>query len=338
MAPRGERRPLSVAPMMDHTDRHLRWVLRQISRHTLLYTEMVVGQAIRHGDRQKLLGFDPAEHPVALQLGGDDPALLADCAVIAEDQGYDELNLNVGCPSDRVQSGCFGAVLMKTPARVAEVVAAMRARVRIPVTVKHRIGVDGRESYEHLLEFVDTVAAAGADRLVVHARIAILAGLSPKENREIPPLRYGDVRRLKADRPALRIEINGGVTTLDQAVDHLGQLDGVMIGRAIMDRPMLLADADRVVFGDPAPPLGRAELIERVAGYVRRHLGEAHFRPWHVHRHLMNLFTGVPGARRWRRVLAEHADDPEGLRIAARAAGEHGPGSTSDPPRVTGSP
>jgi tRNA dihydrouridine synthase A len=230
MHPRGPLRALSVAPMLDHTDRHFRFIARQLSRHALLYTEMIVGQAIRHGDRQRLLGFDEAEHPVALQLGGDDPALLAECAVVAQDMGYDELNLNVGCPSDRVQSGCFGAVLMRTPERVAEIVAAMRARVALPVTVKHRIGVDGLEGYEHLLHFVDTVAAAGADRFVVHARIAVLHGLSPRQNREIPPLRYEDVFRLKADRPALRIEINGGIRTLQSARELLDKVDGVMMG------------------------------------------------------------------------------------------------------------
>lgn len=337
MTPRGEPRPLSVAPMMDHTDRHLRWVLRQLTRRTLLYTEMITGQAIHHGDRGRLLGFDPAERPVALQLGGDDPALLAECARIAEGMGYDEVNLNVGCPSDRVQSGCFGAVLMRTPHKVAEIVAAMRAAVSIPVTVKHRIGVDGQEAYEDLLRFVDAVAAAGADRLVVHARIAILAGLSPKENREVPPLRYGDVHRLKAERPHLRIEINGGIRTLADTRAQLALVDGVMLGRAVIDDPYLLADADRIVFGADDPPLGRAELVERVREYVSRPDHAVGFRPRAVHRHLSSLWLGVPGARVWRRTLAEHADDPDGLRIALLATRRLHPdltaGETLDPVR-----
>ncbi|MEQ1568412.1 MAG: tRNA dihydrouridine(20/20a) synthase DusA [Myxococcota bacterium] len=318
MPARGQRRPLSVAPMMDHTDRHLRWVLRQLSRHTLLYTEMVVGQAIRYGDREKLLGFDPVERPVALQLGGDDPALLAQCARIAEDMGYDEVNLNVGCPSDRVQSGSFGAVLMKTPHKVAEGVHAMRAQVSIPVTVKHRIGVDDLDSYEQLERFVDVVAEAGCDRFVVHARIAILAGLSPKQNREVPPLRYDDVVRLKRARPALWIELNGGVTTLEAAVGHLDAVDGVMIGRAVIEQPMMLARADAVVFGVEQPSVDAEGLVEAVESYVRRPHPTG-FRPWHVHRHLMGLFTGVPGARAWRRTLAQHADAPDATRRALAA-------------------
>jgi tRNA-dihydrouridine synthase A len=315
MSPRGEPRPLSVAPMLDHTDRHLRWVLRQLSRRTLLYTEMVVGQAIRHGDRERLLGFDPEEGPVALQLGGDDPVLLADCAAIAEDLGYDELNLNVGCPSDRVQSGCFGAVLMRTPERVNEVVAAMRARVRLPVTVKHRIGIaeDGG-SYEGLLRFVDAVPEA--DRLIVHARVAVLAGLSPRQNREVPPLRWGEVHQLKRDRPERRIEVNGGIRSLDAVVEHLRAVDGAMVGRAVLDDPWLLTRADEVVFGEPARAITPGDLVERVEGYVARWLGRPGFRPWHVHRHLMGLFVGVPGARRWRRTLADRADDPRAVRVA----------------------
>jgi tRNA-dihydrouridine synthase A len=321
MAPRGEPRPLSVAPMMDHTDRHLRWVLRQLTRRTLLYTEMVVGQAIRHGDRARLLGFDPEERPLALQLGGDDPALLAECAAIAEGFGYDEVNLNVGCPSDRVQSGCFGAVLMKAPERVAEVVAAMRARVRVPVTVKHRIGVDELEAYEDLLHFVDVVGAAGADRLTVHARIAVLGGLSPRQNREVPPLRYGDVHRLKAERPDLRIEINGGIRTLEEALAQLQRVDGVMIGRAAIEAPMFLAEADARVFGVDAPPASREALLDEVEGYLGRAAAEIPgFQPKHLLRHLIPLYAGERGARRWRRTLAERADDGIGGLRAARAA------------------
>lgn len=317
MNPRGVLRPLSVAPMMDHTDRHLRWVLRQLTRQTLLYTEMIVGLAIRHGDRQRLLGFDPEEGPVALQLGGDDPALLADCAAVAWDFGYDELNLNVGCPSDRVQSGCFGAVLMRSPERVADVVAAMRARVPLPVTVKHRIGVDELDRYEDLHRFVTTVAAAGADRFVVHARAAWLQGLSPKDNREIPPLRYPDVHRLKAELPHLRIEINGGIRTLDDTEAQLARVDGVMIGRAAIENPMMLALADQRIYGSTAPPIGPDELVERVAGYLGAAATLPGFKPRYVLRHLVNLFAGLPGARAWRRTLVGRADEGvDGLRAA----------------------
>jgi tRNA-dihydrouridine synthase A len=322
MEPRGPLRALSVAPMIDHTDRHFRFIARQLSRHALLYTEMIVGQAIRYGDRQRLLGFDPAERPVALQLGGDDPALLAECAAIGEDMGYDEINLNVGCPSDRVQSGCFGAVLMKTPTRVAEIVAAMRARVALPVTVKHRIGVDELEGYEHLLHFVDTVAAAGADRFVVHARIAVLKGLSPRQNREIPPLRYEDVFRLKRERPSLRIELNGGVRTLPHARALLDQVDGVMMGRAVIDDLMVLSQADQLVFGEDSAPVSREELVARVAEYVERCRELPNFRSRYVLRHLVGLYAGVSGAKAWRRTLSERADEGvAGLRAAAEAVG-----------------
>jgi tRNA-dihydrouridine synthase A len=322
MEPRGPLRALSVAPMIDHTDRHFRFIARQLSRHALLYTEMIVGQAIRYGDRQRLLGFDPAERPVALQLGGDDPALLAECAAIGEDMGYDEINLNVGCPSDRVQSGCFGAVLMKTPMRVAEIVAAMRARVALPVTVKHRIGVDELEGYEHLLHFVDTVAAAGADRFVVHARIAVLKGLSPRQNREIPPLRYEDVFRLKRERPSLRIELTGGVRTLPHARALLDQVDGVMMGRAVIDDLMVLSQADQLVFGEDSAPVSREELVARVAEYVERCRELPNFRSRYVLRHLVGLYAGVSGAKAWRRTLSERADEGvAGLRAAAEAVG-----------------
>lgn len=317
---RGELHPLSVAPMMDHTDRHLRWVLRMLTRRTLLYTEMVVGQSIRYGDRERLLGFDPIEHPVALQLGGDDPVLLAECAAIAFDLGYDELNLNVGCPSDRVRDGCFGAVLMRSPDRVADVVAAMRARVPLPVTVKHRIGVDDAGDYEDLVRFVDRVAEAGADRFVVHARIAVLGGLSPKENREIPPLRHADVHRLKRDRPGLRIEINGGLRTLDEVEAHLPHVDGVMIGRAVIDRPMVLADADQRLYGDPGPPSSREALLDAVEDYVGRWADAPRFRSRYVLRHLLALFNGERGAGAWRRALSERLDDGvDGLRVARAA-------------------
>ena len=318
---RGQSWPLSVAPMMDRTDRHYRFVMRQITRHTLLYTEMVTTGAVLKGDRERNLGFDPREKPLALQLGGDDPRQLEVCARIAEDMGYDEVNLNVGCPSDRVQKGRFGACLMAEPERVTDAVDAMRSAVRIPVTVKHRIGVDDLDSYDHMRRFVETVAEAGCDRFSVHARKAWLSGLSPRENRQIPPLRYRDVYRLKRELPRLRIEINGGVTTLDEAEAHLDHVDGVMIGRAAYDRPYLFAEADRRFFGDHREPPSRRQVVEAMLPYLER---------WHrqgvpvsrITRHLLQLFAGEPGARAWRRYLSENApgsdSEPEVVREALR--------------------
>ena len=301
---RGLVRPLSVAPMMDCTDRHHRWLMRQISRHALLYTEMVTMHAVLHADREHLLGFSPEERPLALQLGGDDPTMLAECARIAAGMGYDEVNLNVGCPSDRVASGNFGACLMARPERVAACVAAMRAAVDLPVTVKHRIGIDDMDSYEHMRAFVDTVADAGADRFSVHARKAVLGGLSPKENRTIPPLRYSEVYRLKRERPDLVVEINGGVRDLDAVDEHLRHVDAVMIGRAAYDDPYLFAAVDRRHFADPAPVPSRVEVARRYGAYASRWLAQ---HPRHklsgLARHVLGLFSGQPGAREFRRVL-----------------------------------
>lgn len=307
--------------MMDRTDRHLRYFLRQLSRHTLLYTEMITTGAVIHGDRDHLLGFSPEERPLALQLGGDDPADLARCARIAADFGYDEVNINVGCPSARVQSGNFGACLMAEPERVADAVAAMRAAVDLPVTVKHRIGVDDIDRYEDMARFVTVVAAAGCDRFTVHARKAWLSGLSPKENREVPPLRYDDVYRLKRERPDLVIEINGGVRTLDATREHLERVDAVMIGRAIVDDPYLLAEADARVFGDAsAPTLSRVEAVEAMIPYIAREAARGE-RLHRVSRHLLTLFRGVPGARGYKRVLSENprATDPLAVLDAALA-------------------
>lgn len=308
---RGTTARLSVAPMMDRTDRHYRWLLRQITRHTLLYTEMVTAHALLRGDRGRLLAYDPIEHPVALQLGGDDPVMMAECAEIAQKLGYDEVNINVGCPSDRVQSGCFGAILMDRPERVADIVTAMRDATTLPVTVKHRIGVDDRDSYEDMKRFVDIVADAGADRFSVHARKAWLSGLSPKENRNIPPLRYEEVWRLKAERPDLDIEINGGICTLDQAEEHLEHVDAVMIGRAVYDDPWLLRDADQRFFTSSrglAPT--RDDLVERLRVYAECELAAGErFGP--IARHVLNLFNGQPGARQWRRHLSTHAFRPD---------------------------
>jgi len=302
-------RPLSAAPMMNRTDRHFRFFLRQISQHTLLYTEMITTGALLHGDRERHLAFDPRERPLALQLGGDDPLELAKCARLAAEYGYDEINLNVGCPSDRVQQGRFGACLMAEPERVARAVASMRQAVELPVTVKHRIGIDHRDSFEHLLLFVDTVAAAGCDRFTVHARKAWLSGLSPKENREIPPLRYADVYRLKQQRPELQVEINGGVGSLEETSAHLRQVDAVMIGRAAYDHPYLFADADRRVFGSAQPPPSRRQVVASLLPYVETHC-RAGTPLLRLSRHFLGLFAGRPGTRYWKRFLSDNAHRP----------------------------
>jgi tRNA-dihydrouridine synthase A len=303
-------RRLSVAPMMDCTDRHCRSFHRVLTRHTLLYTEMVTGAALLRGDWHRLLAHAPAERPLALQLGGDDPGDLAACAALAEGLGFCEVNLNVGCPSDRVQAGRFGACLMREPAVVGEAVAAMRARVRIPVTVKHRVGVDEQEGWEPFAAFVDTVAAAGCEVFVVHARKAWLSGLSPRENREVPPLRHDLVYRLKAERPELTVILNGGVGSLAEASDHLRHVDGVMVGRAAYHEPWLLAEADSRIFGAEADPCAsRAEAVEAFLPYAARELaaGQPLLR---LTRHLLGLFHGEPRARRWRRALTAGAQRP----------------------------
>ncbi|MCB9528947.1 MAG: tRNA dihydrouridine(20/20a) synthase DusA [Myxococcales bacterium] len=336
---RGTLRPLSVAPMMQRTDRHDRYFMRQLSRRTLLYTEMVTTGAILHGDAHRHLAFHPAERPLALQLGGDDPRALVAAARIALDYGYDEINLNIGCPSDRVQKGRFGACLMAHPEVVADGVAALRAAIPLPVTVKHRIGIDDRDAYEDMLAFVDPVAAAGADRFTVHARKAWLSGLSPKENREIPPLRYPDVHRLKRERPHLAIEINGGVTTLAAALDQLAHVDAVMIGRAAYDTPAIFAEADALIFGEPDPPPDLLDVAEAMVPYAAAHL-EAGGRLHHVTRHLLTLFNGLPGAKAWRRRLNAAATDAHaGLdvltgAIAARRAAAFDPAPEPTSPEL----
>ena len=302
---------LSVAPMMDWTDRHCRFFLRQLTRHALLYTEMIAAPALLHGDAERLLAHSPGERPVALQLGGDDPGELAACARMGAEAGYAEIDLNVGCPSDRVQQRRIGACLMRSPEAVAEAVAAMQAAVHVPVTVKHRLGVDELDRYEDVARFVAIVAAAGCRRFVVHARKAWLAGLSPKQNREIPPLRPAEVHRLKRDFPALAIEINGGIGSLDEVERHLADgLDGVMLGRAAYHDPYLLAAADRRIFGDPtAATPSREEVVERLLPYVEGELAAGTPLPC-MTRHLLGLFHGQPGGRRWRRVLSEGGRRP----------------------------
>ncbi len=292
--------------MLDWTDRHDRWFLRQISRHALLYTEMVTTGAILFGDRDRHLAHSEAEHPLALQLGGSDPAALAECAGIAADYGYDEINLNVGCPSDRVQNGAFGACLMATPQVVAECVAAMVAATEVPVTVKHRIGIDDQDDYRSLEEFVDTVAAAGCRTFIVHARKAWLKGLSPKENRDIPPLNYARVYQLKREHPELEIIINGGIKTLEACDRHLQQVDGVMLGREIYHNPFLLAQVDSRYYNDDHPIPDRHQIVARLLPYIEEQLSnDIHLS--HITRHILGLFHGQPGARSWRRVLSERA-------------------------------
>ena len=302
---------LSVAPMMDWTDRHCRVFHRLVAPNARLYTEMVHAQAVIHGDRERLLGFDPVEHPVALQLGGSDPAHLAQATRIGADWGYDEVNLNVGCPSDRVQAGRFGACLMKEPGLVAECVAAMLAGAPtgVSVTVKCRLGVDEMEDYGVFRAFVDTVAAAGCGLFVVHARKAWLQGLSPKENREIPPLRYDWVHRLKRERADLRILVNGGLATVEDALAQLGPTDGVMIGRAAYHEPYRLHLMDRAMFAPDAEPATRAGLLRALRPYAEARLAEG-MALKHLTRHVLGLFHGQPGGRAFRQVLSEQAVKP----------------------------
>jgi tRNA-dihydrouridine synthase A len=297
-------RALSVAPMMDWTDRHCRAFHRLLAPDALLYTEMVHAQAVRLGDRERLLGFDPSEHPVALQLGGSEPAALADAARIGADWGYDEVNLNVGCPSDRVQAGRFGACLMKEPALVAECVAAMAAATPVPVTVKCRLGVDEQEDYDSFLAFIDTVAATGCRRFVVHARKAWLSGLSPKENREIPPLRYEWVHRLKRERPALHVTLNGGLDDVAQAQAQLALVDGVMLGRCAYHEPYRLHLLDCALAG--RAPRAREELLRAFFPYVEAALARG-VALKHLSRHLLGLFHAQPGGRAFRQLLSEQA-------------------------------
>ena len=315
---------LSVAPMMDWTDRHCRAFHRVLTRHALLYTEMVTAPAVIHGDRERLLGFDPCEHPVALQLGGSEPAQLADAARIGAAMGYDEINLNVGCPSDRVQSGRFGACLMREPELVAECMAAIREAVDVPATVKCRIGVDDQDPAESLFATVDASAAVGVTTFIVHARKAWLKGLSPKENRDIPPLDYALVRRLKRERPELTVIINGGIASLDEAEAHLDdadgvQLDGVMLGRAAYHEPAILGEVDRRLFGLTAADVDPFAAIEAYRPYLATRLDEG-VRLASMTRHMLGLMHGRPGARAFRRILTVESNGPAaGLEVIDRA-------------------
>ncbi|MDD5274638.1 MAG: tRNA dihydrouridine(20/20a) synthase DusA [Methylovulum sp.] len=295
-----------VAPMLDWTDRHCRFFHRLMSRHALLYTEMVTTGALIHGDQHRFLQFNAAEHPLALQLGGSNPRELAICAKMAEDYGYDEVNLNVGCPSDRVQNGRFGACLMAEPALVAECVSAMQQAVSIPVTVKSRIGIDDRDSYPELVQFVSTVADAGCQRFIIHARKAWLSGLSPKQNRDVPPLRYDVVYQLKIDFPQLEIILNGGVTSLDQTEDILQQVDGVMVGREAYQNPYFLAEVDRRLFAGADDILSREQIVGQLIPYIKGQL-KTGVRLNSIARHILGLFHGEYGGRLWRRTISEQA-------------------------------
>ena len=335
--------PLSIAPMMDRTDRHCRYFLRQITRRTLLYTEMITTAAIFHGDRKKLLGFSPEEKPLSLQLGGDDPQALAECARIAQDWGYDEVNLNVGCPSSRVVKGHFGACLMAQPELVARGVEAMVKGVNLPITVKHRIGIDELDRYEDMANFVRIVSEAGCARFTVHARKAWLKGLSPKENRQIPPLRYGDVHRLKREFPHLFIEINGGITNLEQVKAQLQLVDGVMIGRAAYDNPYLLALADGEIYGENLPrncdgesqsPI-RHQVVEAMVPYIDYWVGRG-VKLNAISRHMLQLFATLPGTKVWKRHISENAHLPgadSGVLVAAltKLLGENPPPQKCSP-------
>ncbi|MGK7911913.1 MAG: tRNA dihydrouridine(20/20a) synthase DusA [Synechococcus sp.] len=312
---------LSLAPMMDRTDRHYRYFMRQLARRPLLYTEMVVTKAILKGDRSRLLDFSPIEHPISLQLGGDNPTELAECARIASDWGYDEVNLNVGCPSDRVQSGNFGACLMGAPDLVARCVEAMRTAVSIPVTVKHRIGIDDRDRYEDMREFVRVVADAGCTRFTVHARKAWLQGLSPKENRTVPPLRYEDVYRLKQEFPHLLIEVNGGVKTLAEVEYHLQSVDAVMIGRAAYDTPYLFATVDRDLYEESTSIPSRRDVVQGMLPYIEEWLSKG-TKLNSITRHMLQLFAGQPGTRAWKREITEGLKLGGGIEIVLRALAE----------------
>ncbi len=309
----------SVAPMLDWTDRHCRYFLRQLSRHALLYTEMVTTGAIIHG-KGDYLAYSDEEHPVALQLGGSDPQQLAHCARLAQERGYDEVNLNVGCPSDRVQNGRFGACLMAEAQLVADCVKAMRDVVSIPVTVKTRIGIDDLDSYAFLCDFVGTVAEqGGCDTFIIHARKAWLSGLSPKENREIPPLDYPRVYQLKRDFPQLTMSINGGIKSLEEAQAHLQHMDGVMVGREAYQNPGIMAAVDRVIFGASGPDADPVATVRAMYPYIEQELSRGTYLG-HITRHMLGLFQGVPGARQWRRHLSENAHKPgAGIQVVEQA-------------------
>lgn len=312
-------RKFSVAPMLDWTDRHERYFLRQISKHALLYSEMITTGALIFGDREKYLAFNREEFPLAIQLGGSNPQDLASCAKMAQDHGYNEVNLNVGCPSNRVQNGMFGACLMAQPNLVAECVQAMQQAVKIPVTVKHRIGIDENDSVEELFSFVETLADAGCKTFIVHARKAWLNGLSPKQNRDIPPLRYDVVHQLKQSMPQLEIIINGGICDLQATATQLKHVDGVMMGREAYHNPYILAQVDQRFYGSTDEVLSRLQIIELMKPYIEKELTKG-TRLHSITRHMLGLFNGLPGAKKWRRYISENAPAKDaGLEVLNKA-------------------
>ena len=296
---------LSIAPMMDCTDRHFRVLMRQITKKSLLYTEMIVAQALHYSkNRNKLLDFDEIEHPISIQLGGDNPNLLAEAAQMAEDWGYDEINLNIGCPSPKVKSGNFGACLMGKPKTVAYCIEEMKKTCNIPITVKHRLGIDYLDSDDYLLKFVDSCSLAGADRFIIHARKAWLNGLNPKENRTIPPLQYERVQKLKNNRPELIIELNGGINTINDCIRALKVFDGAMVGRAAYSHPFIWRDVDSIIYGEQKKYLSRSKIIHEVIPYAEKHLRNKG-RLWQISKHIINLIENIPNAKKLRQELSE---------------------------------
>lgn len=297
-------RRLSIAPMMDHSDRHFRFFMRLLSKHTVLYTEMITTGALIHGDRKRFLKFNDVEHPLAIQLGGSNPEDLSECAKMAEDEGYDEVNLNIGCPSDRVQNGQFGACLMSNKNLVADCIDKIKTTVSIPVTIKTRIGIDNLDSYEFLSDFIDTTKTSGCDTYIIHARKAILRGLSPKENREIPPLNYPRVYQIKNDFPDLNITINGGFTEVEQITSQLNHVDGVMVGRAAYQNPYMLTEADKKIYKNNAEVPSRIEILNNYRNYVADQANQ-NVRIKNMTRHIIGLYQGQPGAKRYRQLLSQ---------------------------------
>ncbi len=310
----------SVAPMLDCTDRHFRVLLRQITSRALLYSEMIVAQAIHHNNRNALLDFDEIEHPIAIQLGGDNPKILSEAAHIAENWGYDEINLNLGCPSSKVKSGNFGACLMAEPAKVAKCIEAIKQKTNLPLTVKHRTGIDNIDSFDYLLSFIDEIASAGADRFSIHARKAWLTGLNPKQNRSIPPLEYEKVKRIKECRPKLKIELNGGLQTPSDCLKALKTFDGVMVGRSIYSNPLIWKQIDEMFFEEEPKNISASKILRGLIPYAEKHLNQ-NGRLWDICKHTLNLVHGVSGARKWRNNLSRKAQTSKAnLNILEEAA------------------
>jgi len=303
---------LSIAPMMDCTDRHFRVLMRQITQKSLLYTEMVVAQALHYSkNRNKLLDFDEIEHPISIQLGGDNPILLAEAAQMAEDWGYDEINLNIGCPSPKVKSGNFGACLMGKPKTVAKCIELMKKSCNIPITVKHRLGIDHLDNDDYLMQFVDSCSIAGAERFIVHARKAWLNGLNPKENRTIPPLQYERVKKLKVNRPELIIELNGGLKTINECIENLKTFDGAMVGRAAYSHPYIWRNIDSMIYGEKEESVHRSKIIKKIIPYAQKHLeNDGHL--WNIGKHILNLIENIPNAKKLRQELSEKCQKSKG--------------------------